>query len=143
MRHNPEERGRHDRLLNLLLQTTQRPKHVDRQSPRQTRLRMESMLARPKVSTPSVFRGRFRYPVDSIVQGGVMAQVQLRLSRETLEKIDRWVLKGKFKSRSDAVTTIIGLYEEQERTREYLKMLMKRSEEARKHPESLVSLEEL
>jgi Arc/MetJ-type ribon-helix-helix transcriptional regulator len=72
-----------------------------------------------------------------------MAQVQLRLSRETLEKIDRWVLKGKFKSRSDAVTTIIGLYEEQERTREYLKMLMKRSEEARKHPESLVSLEEL
>lgn len=72
-----------------------------------------------------------------------MAQVQPRLSRETLEKIDRWVLKGKFKSRSDAVTTIIGLYEEQERTREYLKMLMKRSEQARKHHESLVSLEEV
>jgi Arc/MetJ-type ribon-helix-helix transcriptional regulator len=72
-----------------------------------------------------------------------MAQVQLRLSRETLEKIDRWVLKGKFKSRSDAVTTIIGFYEEQERTREYLKMLMKRSEQARKHHESLVSLEEV
>ena len=71
-----------------------------------------------------------------------MAQVQLRLSRETLEKIDRWVLKGKFKSRSDAVTTIIGLYEEQERTREYLKMLMKRSQETRKHPESPSPLEE-
>jgi len=71
-----------------------------------------------------------------------MAQVQLRLSRETLEKIDRWVLKGKFKSRSDAVTTIIGLYEEQERTREFLKMLMKRSEETRRHPKSRSSLEE-
>jgi len=71
-----------------------------------------------------------------------MAQVQLRLSRETLEKLDRWVSKGKFKSRSDAVTTIIGLYEEQERTREYLKMLMKRSQETRKHPESPSPLEE-
>jgi hypothetical protein len=58
MRHNPEERGRHDRLLNLLPQTTQRPKHVDRQNPRQTRLRMESKLARPKMSTPSGFRGK-------------------------------------------------------------------------------------
>jgi Arc/MetJ-type ribon-helix-helix transcriptional regulator len=72
-----------------------------------------------------------------------MSQVQLRLSRETLEKIDRWVLEGKFKGRSDAVTTIIGFYEEQERTRQYLKMLKKRSEEARKHPESPVSLEKL
>jgi len=95
------------------------------------------------VSTPSVFRGRFRCPVNSIVQGGIMAQVQLRLSRETLEKLDRWVSEGKFKSRSDAVRTIISFYEERERTREFLKMLMKRSEEARKHPESLVSLEEV
>jgi Arc/MetJ-type ribon-helix-helix transcriptional regulator len=72
-----------------------------------------------------------------------MAQVQLRLSRETLEKLDRWVSEGKFKSRSDAVRTIIGFYEEQERTREFLKMLMKRSEQARKHPESPVSHEEV
>jgi Arc/MetJ-type ribon-helix-helix transcriptional regulator len=72
-----------------------------------------------------------------------MAQVQLRLSRETLEKLDRWVSEGKFKSRSDAVKTIISFYEERERTREFLKMLMKRSEEARKHPESLASLEEV
>lgn len=71
-----------------------------------------------------------------------MTQIQLRLPRETLEKIDRWVLKGKFKGRSDAVTTIVGFYEEQERTREFLKMLMKHSEETRKHPKSLVSHEE-
>ena len=72
-----------------------------------------------------------------------MAQVQLRLSRETLEKIDRWVSEGKFKSRSDAVSTIMSFYEERERRREFLEMLMKRSEEAKKHPESLVSLKQV
>jgi Arc/MetJ-type ribon-helix-helix transcriptional regulator len=72
-----------------------------------------------------------------------LAQVQLRLSRETLDEIDRWVAEGRFKSRSDAVKTIISFYEERERTREFLRMLLKRSEEARKHPESLVPLEEL
>jgi Arc/MetJ-type ribon-helix-helix transcriptional regulator len=72
-----------------------------------------------------------------------LAQVQLRLSQQTLNEIDRWVAEGRFKSRSDAVKTIISLYEERERTRGFLKMLLKRSEEARKHPESLVPLEEL
>ncbi|HVP92469.1 MAG TPA: ribbon-helix-helix domain-containing protein [Acidobacteriota bacterium] len=72
-----------------------------------------------------------------------MAQVQLRLSREMLEEIDRWITEGKFKSRSDAIKTIISFYEEREKTREFLKMLMKRSEEARKHPESLIPIEEL
>jgi Arc/MetJ-type ribon-helix-helix transcriptional regulator len=80
--------------------------------------------------------------VNSIVYGDILAQVQLRLSRETLGEIDRWVSEGRFKSRSDAIKTIIGFYEERERTREFLKMLMRRSEEARKHPGSLVSLEE-
>jgi Arc/MetJ-type ribon-helix-helix transcriptional regulator len=71
-----------------------------------------------------------------------LAQVQLRLSRTTLDEIDRWVSEGKFKNRSDAIKTIISFYEEREKTREFLKMLMRRSEEARKHPESLVPLEE-
>jgi Arc/MetJ-type ribon-helix-helix transcriptional regulator len=65
------------------------------------------------------------------------------LSHETLEEIDRWVAEGRFKSRSDAVRTIISFYEEREKTREFLKMLMKRSEEAKKHSESLIPLEEL
>ena len=90
----------------------------------------------------SILRGRFKCLVNSIVYGNILAQVQLRLSRETLGEIDRWVSEGKFKSRSDAIKTIISFYEERERTREFLKMLMRRSEEARKHPESLVSLEE-
>jgi Arc/MetJ-type ribon-helix-helix transcriptional regulator len=72
----------------------------------------------------------------------MMAQVQLRLPEKTLEEIDRWVAEGKFKSRSDAIKTIINLYEEREKTREFYVMLLKRSQEAKEHPEQLVPLEE-
>jgi Arc/MetJ-type ribon-helix-helix transcriptional regulator len=72
----------------------------------------------------------------------MMTQVQLRLPEKTLEEIDRWVAEGKFKSRSDAIKSIISLYEEREKTREFYKMLLKRSQEAKEHPETLVSLEE-
>jgi Arc/MetJ-type ribon-helix-helix transcriptional regulator len=90
-----------------------------------------------------VFGERLKCFVNSIVYGDSLSQVQLRLSRETLEEIDRWVAEGRFKSRSDAIKTIISFYEEREKTREFFKMLMKCSEEVRKHPESLVPLEEL
>jgi len=72
-----------------------------------------------------------------------MVQVQLRVPDETVKEIDRWVAKGKFKSRSDAIKTIITLYEEREKTRQFYKMLVERSEEAREKPEILVPLEEL
>jgi len=72
-----------------------------------------------------------------------LTQVQLRLPRKLVEVIDKWVAEGRFKSRSDAIKTIISLYEEREKTREFYKMLVKRSEEARKHPEALIPLEEL
>jgi len=72
-----------------------------------------------------------------------LTQVQLRLPEKMLEEIDKWVAEGKFKSRSDAIKTILALYEEREKTREFFKMLTKRSEEAKKHPESLIPLEEL
>ncbi|MCW3993630.1 MAG: ribbon-helix-helix domain-containing protein [Candidatus Bathyarchaeota archaeon] len=72
-----------------------------------------------------------------------MVQVQLRLSEKMLEQIDRWVAEGRFKSRSDAIKTMISLYEEREKTREFFRMLVERSEEAKKRPEVLVSLEEL
>jgi Arc/MetJ-type ribon-helix-helix transcriptional regulator len=71
-----------------------------------------------------------------------MAQVQLRLPEKTLEQIDSWVKEGKFKSRSDAIKTIISLYEERERTRQFYEMLQKRSQEAKEHPKELVSLED-
>ena len=72
-----------------------------------------------------------------------MTQVQLRLPEKMLEEIDKWVAEGRFKSRSDAIKTIISFYEEREKTREFFKMLMKRSEEAKKQPEALVPVEEL
>jgi Arc/MetJ-type ribon-helix-helix transcriptional regulator len=73
----------------------------------------------------------------------LLAQVQLRLSQKLLEEIDRWVAEGRFKSRSDAIRAIIGFYDEREKTREFFKMLIKRSEEAKKHPEFLIPIEEL
>jgi Arc/MetJ-type ribon-helix-helix transcriptional regulator len=73
----------------------------------------------------------------------LLAQVQLRLSQKLLEEIDRWVAEGRFKSRSDAIRAIISFYDEREKTREFFKMLVKRSEEAKKYPESLVPIEEL
>jgi len=71
-----------------------------------------------------------------------LTQVQLRLPKKTIEEIDQWVKEGRFKSRSDAIKTIISLYEEREKTREFLTMLRTRSEEAEKHPETLIPLEE-
>ncbi len=51
--------------------------------------------------------------------------------------IDGWVAEGRFKSRSDAIRTIIALYEEREKTRRFCEMLNKRREYAREHPEKL------
>jgi len=72
-----------------------------------------------------------------------MVQVQLRVPDETVKEIDRWVVEGKFKSRSDAIKTIITIYEEREKTRQFYKMLVERSEEAKEKPEILVPLEEV
>lgn len=60
-----------------------------------------------------------------------------------LEEIDRWVAEGQFKSRSDAIKTIIRFYQEREKTRKFLKMLVKRSEEAKRRPEARIPLKEL
>jgi Arc/MetJ-type ribon-helix-helix transcriptional regulator len=70
-------------------------------------------------------------------------QVQLRLPEKMIEEIDAWVVEGRFKNRSDAIKSIISLYEEREKTREFYRMLLKRSEEAKNHPEILIPLEEV
>ena len=72
-----------------------------------------------------------------------MAQVQLRLPEEMVAEIDGWVAKGKFKNRSDAIKTIISLYQEREKTRQFYQMLNKLDEEAKKHPEKLIRLEDV
>ncbi len=66
----------------------------------------------------------------------------MRLPKKMIEEIDRWVKEGQFKSRSDAIKTIISLYEERVRTREFLAMLNTRSEDAEERPETLIPLEE-
>ncbi|MCW4050220.1 MAG: ribbon-helix-helix domain-containing protein [Candidatus Bathyarchaeota archaeon] len=71
-----------------------------------------------------------------------MTQVQLRLPPKMIEEIDKWIEEGRFKSRSDAIKTIISLFEEREKTREFLAILNARSEEAEEHSETLIPLEE-
>ena len=70
-------------------------------------------------------------------------QVQVRIPEELVQEIDRWISEGRFSSRSEAVKTIVTLYTEREQTRKFYEMLSKESEEARKRPESLISLKDI
>jgi Arc/MetJ-type ribon-helix-helix transcriptional regulator len=72
-----------------------------------------------------------------------LAQVQLRLPQKTLEEIDNWVAQGRFKNRSDAIKSIINYYQEREKTCDFFNLLLKRSEDAKQHPETLIPIEEL
>lgn len=72
-----------------------------------------------------------------------MVQVQLRMPEENVREIDKWIEEGKFKSRSDAIKTIIVLYEEKVKTMEFFKMLMQRSKEAEEKPKILIPLDDL
>jgi Arc/MetJ-type ribon-helix-helix transcriptional regulator len=72
-----------------------------------------------------------------------LAQVQLRLPQKTIEEIDKYVSEGRFKNRSDAIKSIISYYQEREKTCAFFNMLLKRSQEAKEHPEKLVPLEEI
>ena len=71
-----------------------------------------------------------------------MTQVQVRMPEKLIEEVDKWVAEGRFKSRSDAIKTIVALYEEKEKTREFYKMLNERSREAEERPETLIPLED-
>lgn len=71
-----------------------------------------------------------------------MTQVQVRMPEKFVKEIDKWVAEGRFASRSDAVKTIVALYQERERTRHFYKMLVERSKEAKEKPEILIPLEE-
>ena len=68
-------------------------------------------------------------------------QVQLRVPKKTAAELDRWVRQGRFASRSDAIKTILSLYEERQRTRQFARMLYQRSKEAREKPAKLVPLD--
>ena len=69
-------------------------------------------------------------------------QVQVRIPRELVQGIDNLVKQGRFASRSEAIKTIVALYEERERTRKFYQMLFERNKEATEKPEILLPLEE-
>jgi len=72
-----------------------------------------------------------------------MVQVQLRMPDKMVEKIDREIKKGEYRSRSDAIKTIVSLHEERENTKKFLKMLMDRSKNAKEHPDKLIPFDEV
>ncbi|MBI5332398.1 MAG: ribbon-helix-helix protein, CopG family [Candidatus Aenigmarchaeota archaeon] len=72
-----------------------------------------------------------------------MIQVQIRMPEKTVDEIDKWVESGKFKSRSDAIKTIVAFFEEREKTMKFLKMLAKRSDESKNNPGILIPFEEV
>ena len=69
--------------------------------------------------------------------------MQVRIPKELVKEIDSWISEGRFASRSEAIKTIVALYDERERTRKFYKILIERSDEARKRPESLIPLEDI
>ncbi|MGA2199506.1 MAG: ribbon-helix-helix domain-containing protein [Nitrososphaerales archaeon] len=70
-------------------------------------------------------------------------QVQVRLPEELVEELDAWISEGRFTSRSEAIKTIVSLYNERERTRRFYQKLVERSDDAKKDPGSLVPLEDV
>ena len=72
-----------------------------------------------------------------------MIQVQVRIPEGLLEKIDEWIEEGKYNSRSEAIRYVLMLYEEKEKTREFYKMLVERSREAKEKTEDLIPLDEI
>jgi Arc/MetJ-type ribon-helix-helix transcriptional regulator len=70
-------------------------------------------------------------------------QVQLRVPKETVKGIDSMVKTGRFKSRSDAIKSMINAFEEREKTRKFFEMLIERSNEASGHPEKLIPFSEI
>ncbi len=72
-----------------------------------------------------------------------MPQVQLRMPEQTVKDLDHWVKEGRFKNRSDAIKTIVAIYEDRQKTMAFAHMLLQRSAEAKRHPERLVRLEDV
>ena len=70
-------------------------------------------------------------------------QVQVRVPKKIVEEIDKWIAQGKFANRSEAIKTVLALYEERENTRRFYQTLIDRSEQAKKKPKTLVPLEEI
>jgi Arc/MetJ-type ribon-helix-helix transcriptional regulator len=62
---------------------------------------------------------------------------------QIVKELDQWVEEGKFKSRSDAVKTILALYEERVKTMEFFKMLAKRSKDYDDNPKTFIPIDDI
>jgi len=87
--------------------------------------------------------GRAYTSVNGYVYAMTTVQVQVRVPKRVARELDRWVSEGRFANRSEAIKTVLALYEEREKTREFYRMLLKRGEEAKKKPGSLIPLAEI
>ena len=64
------------------------------------------------------------------------------MPKKVVQEIDKWITEGRFASRSEAIKTVLTIYGEREKTREFYQKLLKRSEQAKKKPDSLIPLDE-
>ena len=52
--------------------------------------------------------------------GDFLIQVQVRLSNNSIKTLDKWIKKGCFENRSDAIRRILSIYENKQKTLEVL-----------------------
>lgn len=65
------------------------------------------------------------------------------MPKRVVQEIDNWITEGRFANRSEAIKTVLIIYGEREKTREFYKKLLKRSEQAKKKPDLLIPLDEI
>lgn len=69
-----------------------------------------------------------------------MVQVQVRMPQGIVKDIDKWIMEGRFSSRSEAIKMIVTLFQEREETKAFYNMLMERSRESKEKPEIMKRL---
>jgi Arc/MetJ-type ribon-helix-helix transcriptional regulator len=81
--------------------------------------------------------------VNNAVYAMTTVQVQVRVPEKVVQEIDRWISEGRFANRSEAIKTVLVLYQEMDRTRKFYQTLLERSEQAKRKPDLLIPLEEI
>ncbi len=69
-----------------------------------------------------------------------MVQVQVRMPKAMADHIDRWIVEGRFSSRSEAIRMAMALFQEKEKAQVFCNMLIERSKEAKEQPEIMKRL---
>ncbi len=72
-----------------------------------------------------------------------MVQVQVRMAEKEVDEIDRMVEEGLFKSRSDAIRSIVKVYEHNQKVRDFYEEIERIDRETEENPERLIPIEEI